>query len=83
MSWVPGVGYPDVPHGSSFIQAVRFTGNGCPQSQSILTYSQSVSSESPYFADQTRMFSRKRWNPMRFCERQLLRDPHLRVQHVG
>jgi acyl-homoserine-lactone acylase len=83
VSWVAGVGYPNVPHGSSFIEAVRFKGDGCPQSQSILTYSQSVSSESPYFADQTRMFSRKRWSPMRFCERQLQRDPHLRVQRVG
>jgi acyl-homoserine-lactone acylase len=83
VSWVPGVGYPDVPHGSSFIEAVRFNGSGCPQSQSILTYSQSVSSESPYFADQTRMFSNKQWNPMRFCERQLRRDPQLRIQRVG
>jgi acyl-homoserine-lactone acylase len=83
VSWVPGVGYPDVPHGSSFIEAVRFTGNGCPQSRSILTYSQSVSPESPYFGDQTWMFSRKQFNPMRFCERQLARDPQLRIEHVG
>ena len=78
--WDPGRGYPDVPHGSSFIMTVRFTGGSCPQSESILSYSQSASPESPYFADQTRAYSAKRWTPMRFCASQLRRDPNLRVQ---
>ena len=78
--WDPGRGYPDVPHGSSFIMTVRFTGGSCPQSESILSYSQSASPESPYFADQTRAYSAKRWTPMRFCASQLRRDPNLRVE---
>ena len=76
--WTPPAGYPAVPHGSSFVMAVSFT-DGCPRSRSILTYSQSTNVRSPYYGDQTRMFSGKRWNDMRFCESALARDPQLRV----
>jgi acyl-homoserine-lactone acylase len=80
--WVAGEGYPDVPHGSSFVMAVRFT-NGCPQSRSILTYSLSTNPRSRWFADQTRMFSRKAWVRDRFCERQVLASPKLRITRFG
>ena len=41
----------------------QFTGDeSCPvDTRSILTYSQSTNPNSPYFADQTRMFSNKQW----------------------
>jgi acyl-homoserine-lactone acylase len=68
VTWAPPVGYPDVPHGSSFVQAVQFGGGSCPRTRTILTYSQSTNPRSPYFADQTRMFSRKEWVPGTFCE---------------
>ncbi|MEA2404524.1 MAG: acyl-homoserine-lactone acylase, partial [Thermoleophilaceae bacterium] len=68
--WVPGQGYPDVPHGSSFVMAVSF-GKGCPKTRTILTYSQSTDSKSKYFADQTRMFSNKRWVTLPYCERSI------------
>ena len=29
-TWTPGEGYPDVPHGSSFVQVVRFDGGALP-----------------------------------------------------
>jgi acyl-homoserine-lactone acylase len=80
--WVPGQGYPDVPHGSSFVMAAQFT-NGCPESRSILTYSLSTNPASPYFAEQTRLFSRKRWVDMRFCEREILASPDLRITQLG
>jgi acyl-homoserine-lactone acylase len=59
-------GYPDVPSGSSFVMVTSFTG-GCPDDRSILTYSQSENPASPYFADQTRMFSNKEWVDPAFC----------------
>lgn len=74
VTWVPGKGYPDVPHGSSFVMVVRFTKKGCPQGRSILTYSQSANPASPYFADQTRMFSNKEWNGMPFCAAEIKHD---------
>ncbi len=77
-----GKGFPDVVHGSSYVQVVSLTG-GCPDARTILTYSQSVNPRSPYFADQTRMYSRHEWNPMRFCARQILSDPALKVQRFG
>jgi acyl-homoserine-lactone acylase len=68
VSWVAGKGYPDVPHGSSFVQAVELT-SGCPEVRTILTYSQSTNPVSPWFDDQTRMFSKKEWVDFPFCRR--------------
>jgi acyl-homoserine-lactone acylase len=72
VSWAPPLGYPDVPHGSSYVQTVQLTGSGCPTARSILTYSQSTDPTSPYFADQTRMFSQKHWVTLPFCEPDIL-----------
>ena len=66
--FVKGQGYPNVPHGSSFVQAVHVTG-GCPDVRTILTYSQSTNPNSPFFGDQTRMFSRKEWVDFPFCSK--------------
>jgi acyl-homoserine-lactone acylase len=81
--WVPGQGFPDVPHGSSFVMVARLDGRACPSSRSILTYSQSTNPDSPYFADQTRMFSAKRWVNMRFCRRDILADRSLSITRFG
>jgi acyl-homoserine-lactone acylase len=66
--FVKGQGYPNVPHGSSFVQAVHVTG-GCPDVRTILTYSQSTNPNSPFSGDQTRMFSRKEWVDFPFCSK--------------
>ena len=71
--FVPGQGFPDVVHGSSFVMAAE-TGGRCPDSRSILTYSQSTNPRSRYYADQTKLYSRKRWVDMRFCVEELLSD---------
>jgi hypothetical protein len=81
--WVPGQGYPDVPHGSSFVMVAHLDGRACPDSRSILTYSQSTNPASPYFADQTRMFSRKAWVDMRFCKRDILADRSVSITRFG
>jgi acyl-homoserine-lactone acylase len=81
VGWVPGQGFPNVPHGSSFVMAVQFNG-GCPDDRTILTYSQSTNPSSPYFGDQTRMFSRKEWVNPPFCENEIQNDPSLQVKSI-
>lgn len=72
-------GYPEVAHGSSHIQAVGWDGGRCPVARTLLTYSQSANPNSPYYADQTRLFSQERWVTSRFCERDILTSPRLKV----
>ncbi|MFC9294880.1 penicillin acylase family protein [Streptomyces sp. NPDC057011] len=72
-------GYPEVVHGSSHIQAVGWDGGRCPVARTLLTYSQSSNPDSPYHADQTRLFSQERWVTSRFCERDILGSPRLKV----
>jgi acyl-homoserine-lactone acylase len=65
--------YRDIRTGSSFVMVVEMGRNG-PQGQSILTYSQSENPKSKYFADQTRLFSQRRWLPMLFSDRAIRAD---------
>jgi acyl-homoserine-lactone acylase len=67
VSWSPPKGYPNIPHGSSFVQVVHFPKKGCPEHRTILTYSQSTNPNSKHFGDQTRLFSKKRWVNPPFC----------------
>jgi hypothetical protein len=55
---------------------------GCPDDRSILTYSQSENPNSPYFADQTRMFSRKEWVDPPFCLDEVNDEPALSTQVI-
>ncbi|WP_229399577.1 acylase [Micromonospora okii] len=72
----PGGGYPKVRHGSSFVMTVELGRNG-PSGRQILTYSQSANPNSPWYADQTRLYSGKGWDTIKFTERQLRADPNL------
>ena len=81
--YVARQGYPDIVHGSSFVMAAELNGTRCPDSRSILTYSQSANPNSPYYADQTRLYSQKRWVDMRFCTEEILRDRRLAVLELG
>ena len=76
-------GFPDIVHGSSFVMAAHLNGTRCPDSRSILTYSLSANPESPHYADQTRLFSRKGWVDMRFCAEEILRARRLAVLELG
>ncbi|MGW0393686.1 penicillin acylase family protein [Streptomyces sp. NPDC003042] len=72
-------GYPEIVHGSSHMQAVGWNGGRCPVARTVLTYSQSANPASPFYADQTRLFSQERWVTSRFCERDILTSPQLKV----
>jgi acyl-homoserine-lactone acylase len=80
--FVPGQGFPNVVHGSSFVMAAQFT-DGCPESRSILTYSLSSDPTSPFFSDQNRLYAKKQWVDMRFCESEILADPNLQITRLG
>ncbi|WP_370457679.1 acylase [Actinoplanes sp. OR16] len=78
---VPGAGYPQVVHGSSFVMAVELGRHG-PSGRQILTYSQSTNPNSPWYADQTRLYSRKGWDTIKYTEAQIAADPNLRTYRV-
>jgi acyl-homoserine-lactone acylase len=65
-----GLGYNDITAGSSFVMVTEFDKN-CPNDRSILTYSLSDNVNSKHYADQTRMFSAKKWVDPPFCEREV------------
>ncbi|MGQ5525087.1 penicillin acylase family protein [Chitinimonas sp. PSY-7] len=58
-------GYTPIVYGSSYIQAVTFDSNG-PVARGILTYSQSTNPASPYYRDQTAVYSSGRWVALPF-----------------
>lgn len=81
--WNPaGGGYTEVWTGSSHIQAVGWDGGRCPVARTLLTYSQSSNPASPHYSDQTVLFSGERWVTSRFCEKDILRSPQLRIVKV-
>lgn len=61
----PQIGWAKIRHGASWIMAVEFTPKG-PISQGVLAYSQSTNPASPHAADQTRLYSQKGWDDLRF-----------------
>lgn len=75
-------GYTEVTTGSSHIQAVGWDGGRCPVARTLLTYSQSSNPNSPHFSDQTRLFSGEKWVTSRFCEKDILSSPALRIVRV-
>ncbi|CAM5282925.1 penicillin amidase [Streptomyces narbonensis] len=74
-----GGGYVEVAHGTSHVQAVGWDGRRCPVARTLLTYSQSSNPASPHYSDQTRLYAGERWVTSRFCEKDILRSPALRV----
>jgi acyl-homoserine-lactone acylase len=45
----------------------------------LLTYSQSSDPNSPYYADQTRLYSAKGWDTIKYTAAQLAADPNVRT----
>ncbi|WP_435972560.1 penicillin acylase family protein [Streptomyces sp. Qhu_M48] len=70
----------DVVFGSSFVQQVRFTAEGPPETYSVLAYSQSADPNSPHHSDQTKLFAAGKWVTERFTEEQIAAAPDLRVK---
>jgi acyl-homoserine-lactone acylase len=77
-AFAPGVGYPKVQSGASFVMAVEL-GRGSPTGRLILTYSQSTNPNSPYYGDQTRLYSTKGWDTIKYTEAQLRADRNVRT----
>lgn len=75
--------YTDVRMGSSYLQAVGFDGGPCPVARTLLAYSQSSDPGSPHHSDQTELFSAGRMVRGRFCEKDILSSPALRVVRVS
>lgn len=71
-----------VNYGTSFIMAMQFTDEG-PEGRAILTYSESAEVDSPWYSDQTEMFSAKQWRPMLWTEADILADPNLTEVEVS
>jgi acyl-homoserine-lactone acylase len=54
--------------GSSYIQAVTWDrGSACPDANTLLTYSESVDPGSAHYADQTELFSQRKWVTAAYC----------------
>jgi len=67
--------------GTSFLMAVELTDDG-PQCQAILTHSQSDDQKSPFFADQTKLFSEKKWHQCLYDQKAIAADPKLKTYSV-
>lgn len=70
---VPTKGGYAVMFGSSYIQSVTFDDAG-PVAKAVLTYSQSSDPASPYYADQTRAFSKKELHRYPFSAAEIAAD---------
>lgn len=68
-------GYVGAHWGQSYIQTVTFDEQG-PVAQGMLTYSQSTDPASPWYADQTRVYSRKEWPLLPFTQERIKADPN-------
>jgi acyl-homoserine-lactone acylase len=68
-------GWRSIGQGSSFVMVASFTDDACPNdTRTIPTYSQSTDPASPWYADQTQMFSNKQWVDEAFCESEIAAD---------
>ncbi|MFD4676083.1 penicillin acylase family protein [Lentzea sp. NPDC058450] len=76
----PRPGMPTgIPHGTSFVMAVELTGAG-PRMSSLLVYGQSADPASPHHTDQARLYAKKQWVKGEFTEREIARNPDLKVR---
>jgi acyl-homoserine-lactone acylase len=80
--WVDGKGLSQPDGGSSFVQVVTWHDGRCPDARTILTYSLSTDPTNPHYADQTALFSRKKWVTDRFCRAAIAASPVRQVTHL-
>ena len=69
-------------HGTSYIQVVGFDAAG-PVADALLSYSQATDPASPYYADQTRAFSVKKWHRLPFTPAQIAADGGSKVVRIS
>lgn len=67
-------GYRNVTGGNTYIQAVTWDESDCPIADTMLSHSQSTDPASPWYLDQTQLYSDKVWVRMPFCEDDIERE---------
>lgn len=75
----PGKGYTPIITGNSWMQVVTWTDAGEVDARGILSYSQSEEEDSPFVADQTKLYSKSQWLKLPFTEGEIAADKELRV----
>jgi acyl-homoserine-lactone acylase len=75
--WAPESGYAGPFDGSTYLHVVSFDGTACPDTVTLLSYSQSDEPASPHHSDQTQLYSEQRWVTGRFCRSEILASPEL------
>jgi acyl-homoserine-lactone acylase len=58
-------------------------GKDRPKGQAIISYSQSADPQSPNFADQTQLFSQRKFRPMLWTDAEIAADPGFKTQDVA
>ncbi|GAB3437032.1 hypothetical protein GCM10027569_91390 [Flindersiella endophytica] len=85
--WVPGEGFTRIgglgSNSSSYLHIVAFDGDRCPDSRTLLTYSQSADPTSAHDNDQLELFSKNQWVTERFCEHEIQASPEFSVLRLG
>ncbi len=71
-----------INYGSSYMQMVEYTKPGKLRAKVLISYSQSTDPSSPYFSDQTYLFSQSQWRDCLFTEAQIASDPNLTLERV-
>ena len=75
---IADTGYGQVTDGSSTVQMTEFTKHG-PKGDWLLTYSQSDNPDNKHFDDQTKQFSKSKFIPMLYTNKEIKSDPNLKV----
>ena len=68
--------------GSSFVMAAELARGG-PRGRAILRYSQSENPRSPYYRDQTALYAKEQWLPLRYTDAQIRSDPGYKHRTVS
>ncbi|MGZ5387429.1 MAG: penicillin acylase family protein, partial [Solirubrobacterales bacterium] len=74
--------YGEVIHGSSIVLAAELRKSG-PRVRGFLTYSQATDPTSPWFANLTKRFSRKKWTELPFTRTQVRKAKRKRTKLPG
>lgn len=64
-------GYRNIHGGNTYIQTVTWDDSACPIAQGVLAHSQSTNPDSPFYADQTVLYSQQQWPVLPFCAGQI------------
>lgn len=80
---VAGKGYTPIIGGNSWMQVVTWTDAGEVDARGILSYSQSEEADSPYSADQTKLYSQGQWLKLPFAEAEIVADKELRTLELS